>query len=143
MSQVRVGVIGCGYWGPNLIRNFVSLSDAEVVIVADLDRNRLEHIQDLYPKVKISEDYQSLFELNLDAAVIATPPATHFEIAEKCLMEGLHTFPKELSHRYRNWQFIVKEARNYSLNYFHLLKNHPNRSESDLRSYQLKIMKSE
>ena len=42
------------------------------------------------------------------------------------LMEGLNTFLKELSHPYRDWQFIVKEARNYSLNYFHLLKNHPN-----------------
>ncbi|MEA3428730.1 MAG: hypothetical protein U9Q84_05875, partial [Thermodesulfobacteriota bacterium] len=41
------------------------------------------------------------------------------------LRDGLNTFLKELSHPYRNWEFIVREARNYSLNYFHLLKNHP------------------
>jgi len=46
------------------------------------------------------------------------------------LIEGIHTFLKELSHPYKNWQFIVKEARNYSLNYFHLLKNHPNGSDA-------------
>jgi predicted dehydrogenase len=82
MNQVRIGVIGCGYWGPNLIRNFVSLTNSEVEIVADTRLERLKHIKSLYPQVQITEDYHQLFSLNLDAAVIATPPATHFAIAK-------------------------------------------------------------
>jgi predicted dehydrogenase len=92
MNQVRIGVIGCGYWGPNLIRNFVSLTNSEVEIVADTRLERLKHIKSLYPQVQITEDYHQLFSLNLDAAVIATPPATHFAIAKDCLDNGLHTF---------------------------------------------------
>ena len=92
MKQTRIGVIGCGYWGPNLIRNFVSLSDSEVAIVADTRPERLNHIQSLYPQIQITEDYHQIFSLDLDAAVVATPPATHFAIAKDCLDNGLHTF---------------------------------------------------
>jgi len=92
MSQVRIGVVGCGYWGPNLIRNFVALKDAEVVIVVDKKTDRLEHIQSLYPKVQVSDSHFDLFNMDLDAAVIATPPASHYEIANDCLNNGLHTF---------------------------------------------------
>lgn len=92
MKPTRIGVIGCGYWGPNLIRNFVSLSDSEVAIVADTRPERLNHIQSLYPRIQITEDYHQIFSLDLDAAVVATPPATHFAIAKDCLDNGLHTF---------------------------------------------------
>ena len=92
MSQVRIGVVGCGYWGPNLIRNFVALKEADVIVVVDKKHERLEHIQSLYPKIQVSDDYNDLFTLDLDAAVVATPPATHFEIAYDCLRNGLHTF---------------------------------------------------
>lgn len=92
MSQIRIGVVGCGYWGPNLIRNFVALNDADVVIVVDKKPERLEHIQSLYPKIQVSDSHSELFNLDLDAAVIATPPASHYEIANDCLNNGLHTF---------------------------------------------------
>ena len=92
MKPIRIGVIGCGYWGPNLIRNFVSLSDSEVAIVADTRPERLKHIQSLYPRIQITEDYHQIFSMDLDAAVVATPPATHFTIAKDCLGNGLHTF---------------------------------------------------
>jgi predicted dehydrogenase len=92
MKSIRIGVIGCGYWGPNLIRNFVSLTGSEVVIVADKRPERLHHIQSLYPRIQITEDYHQIFSLSLDAVVVATPPATHFTIAKDCLDNGLHTF---------------------------------------------------
>jgi len=111
MNQVRIGVIGCGYWGPNLIRNFFSLPESEVVIVADIDPDRLEHIQRLYPQIQVTEDYRHIFPLNLDAAVIATPPATHYLIAKDCLAHGLHTYvEKPLTLNSQDCQTLIETA---------------------------------
>jgi predicted dehydrogenase len=90
MDQIKVGIIGCGYWGPNLIRNFVEISRSEVVTVADLRKERLSHIKASYPQIKVTRDYQQLFKQDLDAVVIATPPATHHRIARDSLEHGLH-----------------------------------------------------
>jgi predicted dehydrogenase len=90
MDQIKVGVIGCGYWGPNLIRNFVEIPTADVVIVADLKDERLCHIRSCYPQINATKNYKDLFTLGLDAAVIATPPATHYQFAKECLQHGLH-----------------------------------------------------
>jgi predicted dehydrogenase len=88
---LKVGAIGCGYWGPNLIRNFVELPEAALVAVADLDRSRLEHIQTRYPAIEfVTERYEDLFDQGLDAVVVSTPPQTHFEIVSACLEQGLH-----------------------------------------------------
>ncbi|MGD9047610.1 MAG: Gfo/Idh/MocA family oxidoreductase [Anaerolineae bacterium] len=90
MKDLRVGVIGCGYWGPNLIRNFVELSSANLVAVADLRADRREYINSRYPGVKTTDDYWDLFSMSLDAVVVATPPPTHFQIARTCLEKNLH-----------------------------------------------------
>ena len=63
MENVKVGVIGSGYWGPNLIRNFVEIPNAEVVAVADLSEDRLNFIGSRYPAVKVTQNYQDLFEI--------------------------------------------------------------------------------
>jgi len=91
MKALNIGVIGCGYWGPNLIRNFIEIPDAEVVAVADLDEGRLASVTARYPQVLIAtQDYQQLFQIDLNAVVISTPPSTHFQIAMDCLEHGLH-----------------------------------------------------
>jgi len=91
MNKLKIGVIGCGYWGPNLIRNFIELPTAKMEAVADLDEQRLNHIHTCYPQIgHFAQDYHSLFELDLDAVVISTPPQTHFTIARHCLEKGLH-----------------------------------------------------
>lgn len=90
MTTIRVGVIGCGYWGPNLVRNFVEIPTALVVGVADLNQERLDHIKGCYPQITVTRDYRHLFEMNLDAIVIATPPATHYALACDALLHGLH-----------------------------------------------------
>jgi predicted dehydrogenase len=90
MQPINVGVIGCGYWGPNLIRNLVEMPETNLVAVADLRPDRLAHIQARYPSVRVTDDYWELFSMSLDAAVIATPPATHFRIARDCLEHDLH-----------------------------------------------------
>jgi predicted dehydrogenase len=90
MTKVRVGVIGCGYWGPNLLRNFVEIPDSEVVIAADLSEDRLAHIKSRYPGVIVTTDYHDFFDMNLDAVLVSTPPASHYPIARNCLEHGLH-----------------------------------------------------
>lgn len=91
MKRIRVGAIGCGYWGPNLIRNIVEIPDADVIAVADIDQSRLDHVKTRYPQIKHAfHNYRDMFALDLDAVVISTPPQTHFEITRACLENGLH-----------------------------------------------------
>jgi predicted dehydrogenase len=87
---VRVAAIGAGYWGPNLIRNLVELPEADMVAVADLSDANLMRITTRYPSIEHAvNDYRELFDLELDAVVIATPPETHFPISRQCLEAGL------------------------------------------------------
>jgi predicted dehydrogenase len=91
MTDLRIGAIGCGYWGPNLIRNFVEIPGVEVVAVADLQQEPLNRIMQRFPLIETAtRDYQDLFTMGLDAVVIATPPATHYAITRDCLEQGLH-----------------------------------------------------
>ena len=102
MDRIKVGVIGCGYWGPNLIRNFVEIPTSNVVAAADLRDERLEHIKARYPQISVTKDCRDLFTMQLDAVVVATPPATHFRLARDCLRHGLHVLvekPLALSSR--------------------------------------------
>lgn len=89
--KIRIAVIGSGYWGPNLIRNFVELPESHVVAVADLDQERLSAISQRFPQVETTtQNYRDLFDMNLDGVVIATPPFTHHAIARDCMEHGLH-----------------------------------------------------
>jgi predicted dehydrogenase len=102
VDRVKVGIVGCGYWGPNLIRNFVELPSSNVVAVADLRAERLTHISNCYPQIQCTTDYRELFDRELDAVVVATPPATHYSVARECLEHGLHVLvekPMTLSSR--------------------------------------------
>lgn len=89
-EKLRIGVIGCGYWGPNLIRNFVEIPESELVAIVDLQDSQLERMQTRFPQIQYAiKDYNELFSLNLDGVVIATPPHTHFALAAECIQKGL------------------------------------------------------
>ena len=91
MTDLRMGAIGCGYWGPNLIRNFIEIPGAQIVAISDLQQEPLNRMMQRFPQIQAStRNYRDLFEMNLDAVVIATPPATHYEIARDCMEHGLH-----------------------------------------------------
>lgn len=91
--MTNIGIVGCGYWGPNLIRNFRSLSDCCVRKVCDKDKNRLNHIKSLYPEVGITLDYKDLVNDNrIHAIAIATPVSKHYKLAKMSLEAGKHTF---------------------------------------------------
>ncbi len=88
---LRVAVIGCGYWGPNLVRNFVKVSACQVVGVADLDPTRLEGVRRLYPAVQCTTDPGDLLASDeIDAVAIATPISSHFDLARSALRRGKH-----------------------------------------------------
>ena len=89
--MISVGVIGCGHWGPNHIRTFSQLSNSEVVMCSDLDRDRLSAIKNLFPQIKATEDYRDILNADdVDAICIATPTASHFQIAKESLEFGKH-----------------------------------------------------
>ena len=91
--QIKLGVVGCGYWGPNLIRNFRSLPDCNLHMICDLSQTRLRHLRSLYPEVEGATDYRhALNGAGLDAVVIATAVKTHHTIAKASLLAGKHTF---------------------------------------------------
>lgn len=91
MSRLRIGAIGSGYWGPNLIRNFIELPTTDMTAVADLNAGRLTEMRQRYPQIShLTQDYRGLFDLGLDGVVVSTPPETHFSIVKDCLENGLH-----------------------------------------------------
>jgi predicted dehydrogenase len=92
MSQpVNTAVVGCGYWGPNLIRNLRSLPGCRLVAVCDRDAKRLAHMKALYPEVATTAEYQDLVQdPALEAIVIATPVHLHHEMARAALAAGKH-----------------------------------------------------
>ena len=90
MNKTKVGIIGYGYWGPNLARNFYELPSSELIAIADLKEERLKQCQTKYPQVKVTKEYSDLFDMGLDAVVVSTPPVTHFPIAKDCLEHNLH-----------------------------------------------------
>ncbi len=92
-SQIKVGVVGCGYWGPNLIRNFRSLSDCNLQMMCDVSEPRLKHLKGLYPEVTGETNYDHLLNgAGLDAIVIATAVKYHHAMAKASLEAGKHTF---------------------------------------------------
>jgi predicted dehydrogenase len=90
MPRLRIAVIGCGYWGPNLVRTFLEIADVDLVAVADRDPARLEHVRSRHPQIgRLVRDHHELFDMDLDAVVVATPPETHYSVAKECLEHGL------------------------------------------------------
>lgn len=89
--MINVGVVGYGYWGPNLVRNFSETPGSQVVAVSDLHADRLALVQGRYPAISTATDYHELLADNrIDAVAIATPVSTHFELASQALRAGKH-----------------------------------------------------
>ena len=91
-TGIKVGVVGCGYWGPNLIRNFRSLQDCQLKTMCDISEARLKHLKTLYPEVEGQTNYERMLEGKaLDAVVIATSVRYHHPMAKAALLAGKHT----------------------------------------------------
>ncbi len=93
VTRYKLGVIGCGRWGPNLLRNFYNHRAFEVVWVCDTDEERRQHICELYPAMVAGHSFEELQARHpVDVAVIATPVETHFSLAMKAIKLGCHVF---------------------------------------------------
>lgn len=110
---VRVGIVGCGYWGPNLIRNFHDLPDAKVASICDLQEARLRSFARKFPAARLTAQYQDILkDPALDAVVIATPISTHYSLARAALRAGKHVLvEKPLTATAREGAALVKLAR--------------------------------
>jgi len=91
-SPLNIGVVGCGYWGPNLVRNFRSLPDCRVTTICDVSVERLQHLRILYPEIEGDTHFENLLnDTTLDAMVIATSVKHHFPMAKSSILAGKHT----------------------------------------------------
>jgi predicted dehydrogenase len=89
--MINIGVIGYGYWGPNLVRNFAETPGANVTAVADLDPKKLDIVKKRFPAVKVTTRFQDLLEdPGIDAIAVATPVNSHFELGMATLKAGKH-----------------------------------------------------
>ncbi len=89
--MLNIAQIGVGYWGPNLLRNLISNKRCTVTDVVDLSKDRRDYVRGLYPAVNVTDDADAVLNKSgVDAVVIATPVATHFDLAIKALKAGKH-----------------------------------------------------
>jgi UDP-2-acetamido-3-amino-2,3-dideoxy-glucuronate N-acetyltransferase len=127
MTINKVAVVGCGYWGINLVRNFQELGS--LARVCDTDAGRLGNVRKLYPGLAITDDYEALLlDDSIEAVVIATPAEQHARMAEAALLAGKDVFvEKPLALRYHDGERLVEiaEKRERILMVGHLLEYHP------------------
>ncbi|MGW8160318.1 MAG: Gfo/Idh/MocA family protein [Desulfoprunum sp.] len=90
--MLNIGIVGCGYWGPNLIRNFNALGECRVKTICDIDNTRLARMKSLYPGTETVTDFNAIVnDPEIHAIAIATPVHLHFELAKKSMEAGKHT----------------------------------------------------
>jgi predicted dehydrogenase len=116
-DKVNIAVVGCGYWGPNLVRNFSALPNCNVSIVCDKNSERLEFIKNEFPHIAITLNYEEIIHNNeIDAVCIATPVKTHAELAISALKSGKHVFvEKPLAASLQEAEYIMSVADKNSL----------------------------
>jgi predicted dehydrogenase len=91
-ESIVVGVVGCGYWGPNLVRNFKGLPNCHLKAMCDVSEARLKHMRSLYSDVEGSTDFDHLLNgVGVDAVVVAAPVKHHYSLAKASLLAGKHT----------------------------------------------------
>jgi predicted dehydrogenase len=117
IDKIQVGMIGCGYWGPNLLRNFSENEGADLRWICDLDTRRLDTMGRRYPAAQRTNDYKTLLaDPTVDAVVIATPVWTHFKFAGEALKAGKHVLvEKPLTSRVAEAEELVEVAERHGL----------------------------
>lgn len=111
--QLKIGLIGCGYWGPNYARVFHFMPSVKVVSCSDLDNDKLARIKHQFPAITLTNNYQDMLsDSQVDAVVISTQATTHYQIVKKCLEAGRHVLvEKPLSMKAEEAQELVDLSR--------------------------------
>lgn len=112
----KVGVIGCGYWGPKLARNFHQIPSSDLAMVSDIRKDRIDEIINLYPETNGTTNYQDLLDSDIDGVVIATPVNTHYSLTKEALSAGKHVLvEKPITADSSQAQELVKLAQTNGL----------------------------
>lgn len=91
--MIGIGVIGYGYWGPNVVRNFTSCEGSQVVEVCDKSQASLRRAKQSYPQIRLSSSPEEMISSkDVDAVAVVTPVWTHYELAKMALLAGKHVF---------------------------------------------------
>jgi predicted dehydrogenase len=116
-SNIKIGIVGAGYWGPNLIRNFSQIADCQVRWVCEEKPGRRQYVQEKFPGIPLADNLAAALSNNhVDAVVVATPVSTHRDIALKSLKAGKHVWvEKPLADSVSSALEIVEEAARRSL----------------------------
>jgi predicted dehydrogenase len=111
--SVRIGVVGAGYWGPNIIRNFNQIPTCEMAACCDLDEKRLRHMKGLYPNLEVTTDYDGMIrDSGIDAVAVCTHVSAHYPLAKKALQAGKHVLvEKPLTAKVEEAEELVDLAR--------------------------------
>jgi len=127
--MITIGQVGLGYWGPNVLRNFVTLAECRVKKCCDIDAQQLEKIKRRYPFIELTQDYNELVNApDIEAIVITTSASTHYELAKKALEADKHVFvekPITLDVGKAEELIELAEVRKRVLMVGHLLIYHP------------------
>ncbi len=117
MKHLTVGVVGCGYWGPNLVRNFRFLPDCTLKTICDVNRDRLAHLAALYPGLNCEQRFEAMVaDRELDTIVVATSVKHHFAMAKASLLAGKHTLvEKPLAASVEQCEELVSLAKKQGL----------------------------
>ena len=116
---MKIGIIGLGYWGPNLVRNLLAQKSIRKIVACDLKEDRLEILKHKFPEVELTKDYSNLLDSNIDAVAIATPVETHYELAKKMLQAGKHIWvEKPFTSSSRQAYELVQLAKSKNLKIF-------------------------
>jgi len=115
--MIGIGIVGYGYWGPNLVRNFAEAAGSRVAVVSDLRPDRLALAQSRYPAIRTTNAHRSLVDdPAVDAVVIATPVSTHFDLALQALRAGKHVLvEKPLTETSDQALRLIEEAQRRNL----------------------------
>jgi len=88
-NKITIGIIGCGHWGPNFIRNFNQLDQGIVKCISELNHEKISHIKNLYPQIRVTTNYKEILtDKDISAVVIATPAVTHYKLVKESLLAG-------------------------------------------------------
>ena len=112
-KTIKIAVVGCGYWGPNLIRNFYEIPKSEVLVCCDLNRIKLENIKRKYHFMTITEKFSDILNnKDIDAVAVATPPGTHYKLARDILLANKHVFiEKPITLNSKDAEDLIKIAK--------------------------------
>jgi len=120
---IRFGVIGYGYWGPNVVRNLYSLESSQILTICDQSTNALKRAKQLYPHVEMTRNSEEvLTSPDIDAVAIVTPVWTHYDLAKKALLNGKHVFvEKPLTSTVEQAEELIELAERKNL---HIMVDH-------------------